>query len=87
MGLTEQLFGSGAERFANCIEFKIAKLNEKHKDFLSDQNINLNEGSYMITFDPGGRIGFRRTRNISNEIDSEIDRILNQCVEEHLLKL
>lgn len=87
MGLTEHLFGNGAERFSDCVEIKIAELNEKHKDFLSPQNINLNEDSYMITFEPGGRIGFSRTKDISNEIDAEIDRILQECAEEHLQKL
>ncbi|WP_407503310.1 hypothetical protein [Elizabethkingia miricola] len=88
MGLTEQLFGNGAEKFENCVEIKIAELNEKHKDFLSEQNINLNEDSYIITYGQSGTgtIGFSRTRNISSEIDAEIDRILNQCAEENLQK-
>ncbi|AZA60212.1 MULTISPECIES: hypothetical protein [Chryseobacterium] len=49
MGLTEQFFGSAAEKFTECVEIKIAELNEKHKNFLSEQNIDLND-SYIITF-------------------------------------
>ena len=62
MGLTEQLFGSATEKFTECVEIKIAELNEKHKNFLSEQNIDLN-GSYIITFGQSGtgRIGFNRT--------------------------
>ena len=88
MGLTEQLFGSVAEKFTECVEIKIAELSEKHKDFLSEQSIVLTD-SYIITFGQSrtGRIGFSRTRDISNEIDIEIDRILHDCAEKHLKKL
>lgn len=88
MGLTEQLFGSAAEKFTECVEIKIAELNEKHKNFLSEQNIDLND-SYIITFGQSGtgRIGFSRTSDISNEIDIEIDKILHDCAEQHLNKL
>lgn len=82
MGLTEQFFGSSAEKFTECVEIKIAELNEKHKNFLSEQNIDLND-SYIITFGQSGtgRIGFGRTSDISNEIDIEIDKILHDCAE------
>ncbi len=43
MGLTEQLFGCAAEKFTECVEIKIAELNEKHKDFLSAQSIGLTD--------------------------------------------
>lgn len=33
MGLTQQLFGNGAERFSDCVESKIAELNENIKLF------------------------------------------------------
>ncbi|SIR47833.1 MULTISPECIES: hypothetical protein [unclassified Chryseobacterium] len=88
MGLTEKLFGNGAERFSDCVEIKIAELKEKHKDFLSEEKIDLST-AYMITFGQSGsgRVGFNRIQDISLEIDSEIDRILHECAEEHLQKL
>ncbi|WP_077416057.1 hypothetical protein [Chryseobacterium sp. JV274] len=88
MGLTEQLFGNGAERFSDCVEIKIAELNEKHKDFLYEEKIDLST-AYMITFGQSGSgsLGFGRTQDISPEIDSEIDRILHECAEKHLQKL
>ncbi len=88
MGLTEQLFGNGAERFSDCVEIKIAELNEKYKDFLSKEKIDLST-AYMISFGQSGsgRVGFGRTQDISPEIDSEIDKILHECAEKHLQKL
>lgn len=88
MGLTEQLFGSNAEKFSECVENKIAELSERHKDFLSEGKIDLST-SYMITFGQSGsgRVGFGRTQDISSEIDLEIDRILTECAERHLQKL
>ncbi|MCT4234956.1 hypothetical protein HZP42_01010 [Elizabethkingia anophelis] len=88
MGLTEQLFGSNAEIFSECVENKVAELEEKYKDFLSEEKIDLST-AYMITFGQSGsgRIGFGRIQDISPEIDSEIDRILHECAEKHLQKL
>ncbi|MHA7607890.1 hypothetical protein ACV0BM_003405 [Elizabethkingia meningoseptica] len=88
MGLTEQLFGSNAEKFSECVESKIAELGEKHKDFLSEGKIDLST-SYIITFGQSGsgRVGVGRTQDISLEIDSEIDQIFKECAEKHLQKL
>lgn len=88
MGLTEQLFGSDTKKFSECVENKIAELNEKYKDFLSTEKIDLST-TYMITFGQSGsgRVGFGRTQDISTEIDSEIDRILRECAEKNLQKL
>ncbi|MGI9650929.1 hypothetical protein [Chryseobacterium sp. RLHN22] len=89
MGLTEDLFGSDAEKFTICVENKIKELSEKHKNFLSEQNIDLISDSYIISYGQSGsgRIRFFRTRNISAEIDAEIDKILSNCAEQKLQKL
>ncbi|REC42018.1 hypothetical protein [Chryseobacterium sp. 5_R23647] len=89
MGLTEQIFGNGSEKFTDCVSSKIADLNEKYKNYLSEQNIDLNTDSYIITYGQSGtgRVGFSRSADISNEINSEIDKVLRDCAEEHLQKL
>ena len=87
MDLTEKIFGKNANNFSKCVEKKIGELNEKYKTILEEKQIDLiKDPSYFITYDvpQKGMISYTRTIEISSEIDSEIDKIFEECLETFL---
>ena len=82
----EDVLEDNVKLFSKNIKEKIQELCEEYPQ-LSDEEINCIKYSYVLTFDThkkGIEINFERTKDISPEIDEEIDSILNSCAEKCL---
>lgn len=84
MSKSEEIFSDEGEKIIKCINTKIEELNKKHKDFLTQNNIDHLKNSIVVYHQENGRIGLDRLQDFSDEIDSEIDKILHDCGKTYL---
>lgn len=84
MNESESNFSDDIKKIIECIDNKIEELNEKHKDFLEENNIDHLKNSIILHHQPSGRISLDRLQHFSDEIDSEIDKILHECGKKYM---